>query len=241
MKNQNSLYLLVAAVIVVAVVLASLFVFKPAEPTPQPTQTPSPSPTQSPNASPLPTQSPTTSPTPSPTPTVTPTPTATPTQNQTLTYDFEDGLDEWTPDSHLPAPVDWNVTVVSNVSSTGNHSALLYIDGRQDDGTVWIEHKLSLEPNSTRNVNVTFSFWSPSESFNTMAAVVGYIGTENPSTEGDFQVLGAADQVAGWKTYSIASEVHTDASGEIYVALGLSVRWETQLTYNIDDIVITIN
>jgi hypothetical protein len=78
------------------------------------------------------------------------------------------------------------------VSSTGNHSVQLYMDGRQDDGTVWIEQKLHLEPNQTRNVNVTFSFWSESESFTTLAAGVGYVGGTDPSTEGDFQVLGNA-------------------------------------------------
>ncbi len=225
--NSKSIIVIGAALVLVVAIVAGVFFFNPDlfAQTPTPTPTPTPSPTATPTA----------------TPTPSPSPTPTPTQNQTLTSDFEDGLGNWTADVDLPAQVDWNVTTVANVSSTGNHSVQLYIDGLQDDGTVWIEQKLHLEPNQTRNVNVTFSFWSENESFNTMAAVVGYVGDKNPSTEGDFQVLGNANDVAGWKTYSISQEVDVGSSGDVYVALGFSVRWETQLTYNIDNVVITIN
>lgn len=229
--KSKSIYAIVTAVIVVAVIAAAVFYYG--------TQGSNPSPTPSPT--PTPTHTPTPSPTPTATPIPTPTPTTTPPQNQTLTSDFEDGLGNWTGEAHLPQIVDWNVTTVANVSSTGNHSVLLYMDGRQDDGTVWIERKLHLDANQTRNVTVTFSFWSENESFNTLAAVVGYVGAKNPSTEGDFQVLGSANQVAGWKTYSISAEVETGTSGDIYVALGFSVRWETHLTYYIDNVVININ
>lgn len=165
-----------------------------------------------------------------------------PPQNQQFIYGFEDGFNGWEPDSHLPPQVvDWNVTVVGNVSSTGTKSVLLHVDGLQDDGTIWIERKLTIAPNVTKNVNVTFSFWSESESFNTIAVVVGYVGDKNPEVEEDFQVLGAANQVQGWKTYTVSSQVETDSSGDVYVALGLSVRWETLMTYYIDDVTITIN
>ncbi len=228
--KSKSIYAIVAAVIIVAVVAAGVFVLSNGGFNQSPTPTPTPTPTVTP--------SPTVTPTPTPTPTATPTPT----QNQTLTSDFENGLGNWTADVDLPQQqVDWNVTTVANVSSTGNHSVLLYMDGRQDDGTVWIEQKLHLTANQTRNINVTFSFWSESESFNTLAAVVGYVGDKNPSTESDFQVLGNANEVEGWKTYTISQQVDTGASGDVYVALGFSVRWETQLTYNIDNVVISIN
>jgi len=224
--KSKSIYVITVTVIVVAVIAVGVFFLNGGGNQP-PASTPTPTPTATA--------------TPSPSPTPTPTPTTPPSQNQTLTSDFEDGLGNWTGQAHLPQQVDWNVTVVGNVSATGNHSVLLYMDGRQDDGTVWIERKLNLEANQNRNVTVTFSFWSETESFNTLAAVVGYVGTENPSTEDDFQVLGNANEVEGWKTYSISAEVETDASGDVYVGLGFSVRWETHMTYYIDNVVITVS
>jgi hypothetical protein len=91
-------------------------------------------------------------------------------------------------------------------------------------------------------VKVTVSFWlySEEESFNTIAAVVGYSGTRNPETEEDLEVLGAANQVTGWKQYSFEATVITGSSGDVWVALGISVRWETLMTYYVDDVEIII-
>ncbi len=168
-------------------------------------------------------------------------------QSQVLTYDFEGDFDYWTADSHLPLDpnnpgelVDWKIELAGNVSFSGNKSVLLYIDGTQDDGTVWFERKLTLEPNTQKNVNVSFQFWSQSESFNTLAVVVGYAGSEDPEVEEDFQILGSANQAEGWKTYNLNQQLQTGDSGDIYVALGFSVRWETDLTYFIDDVKITV-
>ena len=168
-------------------------------------------------------------------------------QPQTFTYNFEDDFDDWTADSHVPLDpnnpgelVDWKIELAGNVSFSGDKSVLLYIDGTQDDGTVWIERKLTLDPNTQKNVNVSFQFWSQSESFNTLAVVVGYAGSENPEAEEDFQILGSANQAEGWKTYNLNQQLQTSNSGDIYVALGFSVRWETDLTYFIDDVKITV-
>jgi hypothetical protein len=158
--------------------------------------------------------------------------------------DFENGFGEWTTDADVPedpnAPgenIAWSVERASNNSFSGTHSVLMWIDGRQDNGTIWIERKLTLQPNSAKSVNVTFQLWSESKSFNTIAAVVGYIGEENPEIENDFQVLGAANQVSGWKPYTLSGEVNT---GEVHVALGISVRWETEMRYFIDSVEIKV-
>lgn len=171
-----------------------------------------------------------------------------PPQNGTYTYSFEDGFEGWAAGADIPEDpnrpgelVDWSIELAGNVSFSGAKSALLYINGLQDDGTIWIERKLPVAPNSVRNVDVSFQFWSETESFNTLAVVVGYIGDKNPQVEEDFQVLGAANEVEGWKTYSISTQVQSGSSGEVYVALGISVRWEAHMTYFLDDVTITIS
>jgi hypothetical protein len=155
--------------------------------------------------------------------------------------DFENGLTHWTTGSDVPnngsgQPVNWNITTSTNQSVSGSHSVLFTIDGLQDDGTTWIQHKLNLQANTQKTVNVTFQLWSPSESFNTIAVVVGYAGAKMPQSEGDFQVLGAANQVEGWKNYSFTADVTADEAGVAYVALGISVRWETNMNYFVDEV-----
>ncbi len=167
-------------------------------------------------------------------------------QTVTLSQGFEDGLGVWVKGADVPADpnhpgqnVNWTINVVANQSYAGNHSAQFYINGLQDDGTIWLTRNLTLTPDTARNVTVSFQLWSSSESFNTLANVVAYIGTKNATSEGDFQVIGVANQAAGWKSYSYSVEVETGASGNVNVALGISAVWETHMTYYIDDIVVT--
>jgi len=171
-----------------------------------------------------------------------------PPDQTTFFDDFENDFGNWTIGSQVPEDpnnpgqsVEWLVERSSNHSYSGNYSVLFWIDGRQDDGTIWITRKLTFEPNSEKSVNISFQLWSGEESFNTLAAVVGYIGENKPQAEDDFQVLGAANQVSGWRAYSLSNEIVTANTGEVYVALGISVRWETELIYFADSTEITID
>jgi hypothetical protein len=171
-------------------------------------------------------------------------------QPKTATYteDFEEDFGGWTADADVPqdpnkpgSPVDWNISRVTHPVKSGQYSVELYIDGRQDDGTVWIEKELSVKQNSHIQVTVSFDFYSESESFNVIAAVVGFAGTYNPEVEADFTVLGQANEASGWKSYTHTATVNTGASGEVWVAVGISVLWETKMTYNLDDVKVTIS
>jgi hypothetical protein len=169
-------------------------------------------------------------------------------EQTTFFDDFENHFGNWTIGSQVPEDpnnpghsVEWLVERSSNQSFSGKNSVLFWIDGRQDDGTIWITRKLTLEPNSEKSVNISFQLWSGEESFNTLAAVVGYIDENKPQAENDFQVVGAANQVSGWKAYSLSNEIVTNNTGEVYVALGISVRWETELIYFADSVEIKID
>jgi len=167
-----------------------------------------------------------------------------------LLYDegFEEDFGGWEGDAAVPPDpnnsgslVDWNVSRVTSPVKSGRYSVELYIDGRQDDGTVWIERELSVKKNSQIQVKVSFDFYSESESFNVIAGVVGFAGTSNPEVEADFTVLGQANEVSGWKRYTHTVTLKTGSSGELWVAVGISVRWETEMTYNLDDVEVTIS
>jgi len=47
-------------------------------------------------------------------------------------------------------------------------------------------------------------------------------------------------QGEGWKTYTLSSRVQTVASGDVKVAVDISVCWETQMTYYIEDVTVDI-
>ncbi|MGQ9539001.1 MAG: hypothetical protein ACUVTE_05425 [Candidatus Bathycorpusculaceae bacterium] len=165
---------------------------------------------------------------------------------QKLLENFEDGFGEWVADADVPQdpnnpghPVEWHIHRVTGISHSGQYSLELFIDGRQDDGTIWIERRTALKKRS--QVKVSFWFYNEQESFNTRAVVCVYIGTDNPKVEGDFYVLGAADEVAEWRNYTYTATVDASASGELWVAVGISVRWETYLTYYIDDVEIEVS
>ncbi|MCW4008221.1 MAG: hypothetical protein NWF09_06000 [Candidatus Bathyarchaeota archaeon] len=171
---------------------------------------------------------------------------------QVIREDFEhlpsdDDFGEWTANSHVPfdpnSPgntVEWHIRRVSNVSHSGMYSVELFIDGKQDDGTIWLERKINVAANAQPRVSVSFWLYSEQESFNTIAAVVAYAGTAKPVVEEDFAVLGAANEAAGWKKYVHTVTLNTDSSGEVWVAVGISVRWETYMTYYIDDVKIEV-
>jgi len=164
------------------------------------------------------------------------------------TEGFEEDFGGWEGDADVPLDpnnsgslVDWNVSRVTSPVKSEQYSVELYIDGRHDDGTVWIEKALSVKRNSQIQVKVSFDFYSESESFNVIADVVGFAGTSNPEVEADFTVLGQANEVSGWKRYTHTATLKTGSSGEVGVAVGISVLWETEMTYNLDNVEVTIS
>lgn len=156
---------------------------------------------------------------------------------------FETGLGLWTKDAEVPpspgnpgVPVDWSIEPSSEVVHAGALSARYDLDGRQDDGTIWLERAFALEPARPYAVHVEAAYWSDSESFNTTAMVALYAGGESPEEELDFDVSQPLNEVAGWKTYGASFDVTSGADGSVHVGVGLTVVWETWITYYLDDV-----
>jgi hypothetical protein len=161
---------------------------------------------------------------------------------------FEQDFVGWIKDTDVPLDpnnpgqyVAWNVSRVTSLAHSGQCSVELYVDGRQDDGTVWIEKKISVKNNSQIQVKVSFEFYSEQERFNAIASVCAYAGIFNPEVETEFTILGQANEVAGWKHYTHEKTLQTGSNEEVWVAVAITVRWETEMTYNIDDVKVTIN
>ena len=161
---------------------------------------------------------------------------------------FEQDFGGWIADADVPLDpnnpgqyVAWNVPRVTSIAHSGQCSVELYVDGRQDDGTVWIEKKISVKSDSQIQAKVSFEFYSEQESFNVIAGVCAYAGISDPEVEAAFSILGQANEVAGWKYYTHETTLQTGSSGEVWVAVGITVSWETEMTYNVDDVKVTIS
>ena len=153
---------------------------------------------------------------------------------------FEQGMDDWEVGMDLPIdpetdmPVQASVAISSERARNGDASMNLTIDGRQDDGTIWIMRSIAVSSNGAINLKISLFVYSESESFNTIAQVVAYIGDDQPVNESSFERLGPANPAEGWNEFVLEKKL--DSDGEIWIAVGISVAWETWMTYFIDDL-----
>ena len=151
---------------------------------------------------------------------------------------FEDGLTGWTVGRDLPTdpnaagdqPVASDVSVSTDHAVDGAHSCALFLDGRQDDGTLWVQQRAALDDADRLAVD----YYSEQESFNIITKAAAYAGPDpgRVLTESDFDTSAAIEDHAGWKTYEC--DISHDGIG--LVAVGISVVWETELTRFLDNV-----
>ena len=155
---------------------------------------------------------------------------------------FEAGLEGWQVGTDLPTdpntgdPVATDSTVERGgtggrpQASDGERVLALFIDGLQDDGTIWVQQQVDLRPFDTLAVDVH----SEMESANTVTKVAAYAGAlpDTPLVETAFDTTRPADAHEGWGTF----EYDTSPEPHGLVAVGISVVWETEVTKFLDDV-----
>lgn len=149
--------------------------------------------------------------------------------------DFEDGLSHWTVGTDLPddpnnpgQKVAAEATTTTAQAANGQHALELYIDGSQDDGTIWVQQAADLSTVDSLSVEV----YSEQESFNTITKLAVYTGPapEDGLSEGDFDTSRATETHEGWDGF----EYEVDHDGQGIVAVGISVVWETEVVRYLD-------
>jgi hypothetical protein len=160
---------------------------------------------------------------------------------------FELGLGDWMPGADVPQDpnrpgetVLWSIEPSATQPMMGLQSARFYLDGRQDDGTIWLARSFEVTPDREYTVSLRFWVWSELESFNTIAKVAAYTGRKDPTTEADFDTSQAANLYAGWREYTYSFRTTGSTVGELWIAFGISAVFETEMTYYIDNIHIEI-
>jgi hypothetical protein len=161
---------------------------------------------------------------------------------------FEAGLQSWSTDADVPPDpnrpgedVEWSITASQEQAAEGIPSARYFLDGTQDDGTIWLVRPFDVLPNADHDVRLRFQFWSESESFNDIAMVAAYAGATSPLVEADFDTSRRANDATGWLEYVYDFAVRSDGTGRVWVAFGISAVFETVMTYFIDDVEIWID
>lgn len=160
---------------------------------------------------------------------------------------FEFGMNGWTRDHQIdceqdptPCTFDWSINRSTDQAQSGDQSLKGFLDGTNDDGTIWVEKRFDVRPLSTNTVTVSFWLWSEGQSdFNTWP-VVAYAGRTNPERETDFEIAGQTDQAAGWVQYELTQRVRSGANGTVWVAFGFGATWESARTYYLDSATVRI-
>ena len=146
---------------------------------------------------------------------------------------FESGLGAWQADTDGRARA-WQVDRTTAQAVDGRYGLAFYLDGRNDDGTVWVERKFTARPNATVSVSTSFWLYSSAASDLNTWAVVGYAGNRDPETTADIRsVIGPLNK-KGWTQYTFTRKVTTDGTGTVWVAAGIWITYETIRTNYLD-------
>jgi hypothetical protein len=146
---------------------------------------------------------------------------------------FETGMGAWQADTDGRARA-WQIYRTADQAVDGKYGLGLYLDGSNDDGTIWIERKFTAPPNAT--VSVTASFWLYSATSGDVNAwpVVGYAGNHDPETTADIRSVVGVLNKKGWTQYTFTRKVTADSTGTVWVAAGIWATWETTRTNYLD-------
>lgn len=113
----------------------------------------------------------------------------------------------------------------------GDYSLEMFLDGTADDGTLWIESAVPVDPYRWVDVEVDFELFRyyADIAFQPVVAV----SVLDPEVERDFTVLPVGPQV-GWTLHSRDASLFTGPYDMVHVAVGLTVTWETPGTFYLD-------
>lgn len=152
----------------------------------------------------------------------------------------ESGLGSWRADADVPydantgLPRQWRIMRTRTEAYTGHASLSMFLDGRSDDGTIWIERWIPVDPGSDLTVDLSWAFGIQADM---ATSPVFYIGMLDPESEADFTVLPVQP---GWAEYAVSRQVSTGDRTRLWVAVGLTVSWETEVWHWLDHIGISV-
>ncbi len=162
-------------------------------------------------------------------------------------YSFENGMNGWTKnglDLDHP-PINWSVETTTNESYSDNSSVKFYLDNINDAGKIWMEKFFDVEKNSLYDVDVRYKFGTSDFGTVNLFKIITTISVDNISNRDDLVYQGETgnnkeSEEFVWLNKSIDSIIETNENGSIYINIGVWGSHETNRTYYVDDVNITI-
>lgn len=153
---------------------------------------------------------------------------------------FERDMGGWVADTDGRARA-WRIYRTNERAHDGTIGLGYFLDGSNDEGTIWVERAMPTQRNATVTVSVSFWLRNFRASDVNFWGVAGFAGTRDPETQFDmWPPIGITDQKPGWVQYSFTRTIKTDNTGIVWVATGIRATWETIRTYHLDLIETTI-
>lgn len=153
---------------------------------------------------------------------------------------FEFGFGDWIYDFDTPMEYPTGRNRLSLMHPTrevvfkGKQALYAYLDGRGDDGTVWIERSVPVPRNTDVDVELSFAFGTKAD---LATAVMYFIDIYDPEVELDFTDVAMAN---GWKVYTFTKSLNTEDRNRLFFGAGFSARWELELSKYLDEFRITV-
>lgn len=153
---------------------------------------------------------------------------------------LQSGFGGWTADADVPfdANIDlsrqWRIVGTRTEAYEGHGALQLYLDGRSDDGTIWVERSFPVDPNTTVNVDLSFAF---GKTLDAATHPVYSIGFSDPEVEEDFTWLTLGN---GWQVHHVLRSLATGSNTRLWVAVGLTVTWEIEVVHYLDRIAVSV-
>lgn len=157
---------------------------------------------------------------------------------------FEEHMGPWTVRGNIDCfdPVEcprffWEVTRTTDEAHEGEFSLDMTANGQWDNGSIWIERPIHLEPGEWE-IGLSFQLHDIIDSPINPFPVTAYVAFEPPQEQQDFEWIGFTGH-KGWKPYNYSRTLIAEEPTTAWVALGYRITWETCRTYLVDSIVLS--
>lgn len=156
---------------------------------------------------------------------------------------FHYDIDGWEVGRDLPddtdgEPVDSHVTHTNRGSASGYWGGCVEfgLEGIHDDGTIWLQQPIDVDPNTTYDVSLEFAGYNKEKSYNKIVAGHAILTNDKVQVEDDLRGRNSSNAVHvegdvhqsndQWLYYDTAGEFDSDGSSTVWLAFGMDLFWE---------------